>query len=79
LRRVIDALLDQTEPLIARARGLPPMVESSGLRRETAVIVSLAERLARRLRRGDPLAARVKLTRGDFALALLSGLWRARK
>jgi hydroxysqualene synthase len=79
LRRVFDRLLDQTEPLIAAACGLPLAVESPGLRRETGVIVTLAERLARRLRRGDPLAMRVKLSRGDFAAALISGLWRGRR
>jgi hypothetical protein len=79
LRRVFDRLLDETEPLIAAARGLPLAVQSPGLRRETGVIVTLAERLARRLRRGDPLAMRVKLTRGDFAAALITGVWRGRR
>jgi squalene synthase HpnC len=79
LRRVIDRLLDGTDALIEKARGLPPAVQSAGLRRETAVIVSLAERLARRLRRGDPLARRVKLERIDFAAALLLGMWRGRR
>jgi squalene synthase HpnC len=79
LRRVIDRLLDGTEALIERARGLPPSVRSPGLRRETGAIVTLAERLARRLRRGDPLAQRVKLSCGDFALALLFGAWRGRR
>jgi len=79
LRCVIDTLLDRTEELIIRARGLPLVVESPGLRRETGAIVSLAERLARRLRNDDPLATRVKLTRGDFVFSLLSGLWRARR
>ena len=79
LRAVIDRLLDGTEALIATARRLPGRVESAGLRRECAVIVTLAERLARRLRRGDPLATRVKLTRGDFAAALCLGLWRGRR
>jgi hydroxysqualene synthase len=79
LRRVFDRLLDATEPLIAAARGLPLAVQSSGLRRETGVIVTLAERLARRLERGDPLAIRVKLTRGDFATALIHGMWRGRR
>jgi hydroxysqualene synthase len=78
MRCVIDRLLDQTEALIVTARGLPPLVESPGLRRECAVIVNLAERLARRLRRGDPLARRVKLTKSDFAAALFVGLWRGR-
>ncbi len=64
--------------LIARARALPQAVRSVGLRRECAVIVGLAERLARRLRTGDPLATRVKLKRGDFAAAFLVGFLRGR-
>jgi squalene synthase HpnC len=78
LRRVIDRLLDGTERLVVEARALPGGVRAGGLRRESAIIVALAERLARRLRRGDPLASRVKLTRGDIAAALLVGLWRGR-
>jgi farnesyl-diphosphate farnesyltransferase len=78
MRCVIDRLLDNTEALIVKARELPPLVKAAGLRRECAVIVNLAERLARRLRHGDPLASRVKLTKSDFAGALLVGLWRGR-
>ena len=74
LRCVLDRLLDQTDGLIQASRALPPGVKSPGLKRECAVIVGLARRLARRLRHGDPLAMRVKLSRGDFALALLRGL-----
>jgi hydroxysqualene synthase len=78
LRCVIDRLLDGCDKLIVEARALPPGVKAPGLRRECAVIVNLAERLTRRLRGGDPLARRVKLTKSDFALALLTGLWRGR-
>jgi farnesyl-diphosphate farnesyltransferase len=74
LRRVIDSLLDRTEGLIAAARNLPPRVAARGLRWESAVIVALAARLARRLRRGDPLAMRVKLGKNDFAAAFLTGI-----
>ena len=74
LRRVIDSLLDRTEALIVTARDLPPRVASRGLRWESAVIVALAGRLARRLRQGDPLAARVKLSKNDFAAAFLTGI-----
>lgn len=74
LRQVLDRLLDRTEGLIATARGLPRAVAARGLRCEAAVIVALAGRLARRLRRGDPLAGRVKLGKGDFAAAFLSGI-----
>lgn len=78
LRCVIDRLLDGCDALIVEARALPPGVKAPGLRRECAVIVNLAERLTRRLRNGDPLARRVKLTKSDFAFALLTGLWRGR-
>jgi farnesyl-diphosphate farnesyltransferase len=75
LRRVLDGLLDRTEALIAAARALPGGVRARGLRRESAAIVDLAARLARHLRRGDPLARRVKLSKWDFAAALMVGLW----
>jgi farnesyl-diphosphate farnesyltransferase len=78
LRCVIDRLLDGTDRLIAEARNLAPRVKSPGLRRECAVIVNLAERLSGHLRRGDPLATRVKLKPVDFAAALLIGVWRGR-
>jgi len=79
LRRVLDYLLDRTAELVRLARDLPPRVKSPGLRRETAVIVNLAERLTEHLRRGDPLASRVKLRKWDFAAALAIGVWRGRR
>jgi hydroxysqualene synthase len=74
LRRVLDGLLDRTAVLIGQARSLAPLVMSSGLRWECAVIVELAVRLLRRLRHGDPVAARVKLRRSDFLTAFVIGL-----
>jgi len=79
LREVIDRLLDRTDALIATANDLPGQVVSRGLRWESATIVALAGRLSRRLRRGDPLAGRVALSKGDFAAALLSGILRGRR
>jgi farnesyl-diphosphate farnesyltransferase len=76
LRRVIDSLLDRTDLLIETARLLPGRVAASGLRRECAVIIALAARLSRRLRRGDPLARRVALGKGDFLAAFAIGLLR---
>jgi hydroxysqualene synthase len=78
LRAALDHLLDRTQELVREARALPPHVVSPGLRRETAVIVNLAERLTQRLRRGDPVAGRVKLTPYDFGASVLVGLWRGR-
>jgi phytoene/squalene synthetase len=74
LRLVLDRLLDRTVALIEVAHGLPPGVKARGLRWESATIVALAGRLARRLYRGDPLARRVKLSKTDFAAAFLTGI-----
>ena len=73
-RPVLDRCLDGTDRLIEIASLLPGRLKSKGLRAEVAVMLSLCRALAARLRGGDPLQARVKLTRGDFAKALLPGL-----
>jgi hypothetical protein len=64
--------------LIIAARELPGGVAARGLRWESATIVELAVRLSRLLRRGDPLASRVALSKGDFAAALVTGIFRGR-
>jgi hydroxysqualene synthase len=74
LRRVLDSMLDRTDTLVTTARGLAPQVVSSGLRWECGVIVELAARLLRRLRRGDPLADRVRLKKSDFSAAFVFGV-----
>jgi squalene synthase HpnC len=74
LRRIIDRLLDRTEELVAAARALPRQISAPGLGREAAVILALAARLLRRLRRGDPVATRVGLTKADFVAAFLTGV-----
>ena len=74
LRRVFDLLLDQVDALNSAAIELPRRTRSRRLRLETAVIVGLAQRLAQRLRRGDPLARRVKLTRADAACSVVAAL-----
>jgi len=74
LRRVLDGLLGRTAALVDQARGLPPVVASSGLRWECGVIVALAARLLRRLRRGDPVARRVTLRKSDFFAAFIIGV-----
>ena len=74
LRRVFDALLRECERLNAEAAALPGRVRDRRLRVECAVICGLARRLTRRLRRGDPVARRVKLTRSDVAASLMFAL-----
>lgn len=74
LRRVIDVLLDHCDALNRAAPDLPRRTRDRRLRLETAVIVGLARRLSNRLRRGDPVARRVKLGRGDAVASLCAAL-----
>lgn len=73
LRRVMDQMLDGCEALMVEARALAPTLKSRHLAMESAVIVNLADRLITLLRKGDPLATRVALTKFDFAFAGIRG------
>jgi farnesyl-diphosphate farnesyltransferase len=74
LRRVFDDLLDRVDVLNREATDLPRLTRSRRLRVETAIIVGLAHRLARRLRRGDPIARRIRLTKWDAVGSVLAAL-----
>lgn len=74
LRAVFTALLDRIDALNATATDLPRHTSARGLRLETAVIVGLAHRLTQRLRHDDPVATRVKLTKGDAIASVLASL-----
>lgn len=76
LRRVLDRILDRTDELIARARPGPARIKNLGLRLETAVIIAIAENLSASLRRRDPLAERVVLSKPQNVGAALRGIRR---
>ncbi|HYG85123.1 MAG TPA: squalene/phytoene synthase family protein [Azospirillum sp.] len=76
LRGIFDRLLDHTERLIERASVLPSLIKHRGLRMEAAVIVSLAESLAYRLRVRDPMKKRVELAAHQKMFALAKGIAR---
>ncbi|NKB22174.1 MAG: squalene synthase HpnC [Alphaproteobacteria bacterium] len=76
LRAVLDAVLDRTDELLQHARTGPKQISHRGLRLETAVIVAIAEKLSKKLRRNDPIAGRVELTKIQKASCALKGLWR---
>jgi squalene synthase HpnC len=76
LRRVLDHCLDGTDKLLDEAHKLPKVMEHKRLAAETAVIVSIAESLSKKLRRQDPLAKRVVLKTPGFAFAAARGLLR---
>ncbi len=73
LRQVMDRMLTCCEELMVLARELPRALQSRHLAMESAVIVNLADRLIVLLRRGDPLATRVALSKLDLASAGLRG------
>ena len=74
LRRIFDRLLDEVDALNATSVDLPRSTRDRRLRLETGVIVGLAHRLALRLRRDDPVARRVRLTKGDAIGSVLGAL-----
>ncbi len=76
LRRVLDQCLDGSAALVARARGLPRRVPSKRLAMESAAILRLAEKLIALLRRRDPLAERVALSRAGFLAYAALGVGR---
>ena len=76
MRRVIDHVLDRTDELLVRARPGPARIKNFGLRLETAVIIAIAEKLSSLLRRRDPLAERVDLSKFQKIWAGLRGLFR---
>ncbi len=74
VRTVLDMCLGETEDLLAIASELPARLTSRHLAMESSVILHLARRLAKRLRRADPLAGRVKLSKFDFAVCGVRGV-----
>ena len=74
LRAVLDQILDRTDELIARAARGPAQIRHLGLNLETAVIVTIARKLSAKLRRRDPLAERVELSKCQNILAALQGI-----
>jgi len=76
LRRVIDRCLDGVDDLLPLAGTLPGRLRSRHLATESAIIVRIAEQLGRLLRRRDPLAGRVKLSRWSFLGCGLHGIGR---
>lgn len=74
LRIVFDKMLAATDDLNKVARNLPKQVKSRRLRLECAIICYLARRLTTRLKHGDPLSSRVKLSKFDVIKAAFYSL-----
>ena len=76
LRRVLDLCLDATDGLLAAAERLPGALGGVRFAMEAAAIVAIAGKLAAELRRRDPLAERVALTKAQFAACCARGIGR---
>ena len=74
MRRVLDRCLDATADLLIEARALPGGLRSRRLALESAVILDIADRLVGLLRRRDPLAGRVALTKPVYLLCVATGV-----
>lgn len=76
VRRVLARVAELTTPLVRDCQALPDFVKSPGLRRESAVICAIAEKLLELLKHNDPVAGRVQLSKWQFAAAGMTGLAR---
>ncbi len=74
VRHAIDRCLDGVDALLIRARTMPPSVRRRGLRLESQTILMLALRLARLLRRNDPVAGPVKVSRPGWMWCGVKGV-----
>jgi squalene synthase HpnC len=74
LRQVFDHCLDGVDDLLETARALPGRLRSRRLAMESAAIVRIAEDLAAALRRRDPIAERVELSKPRFLWCLIRGV-----
>jgi len=74
LRRVLDRCVVGTEALMVDARKLADAMKHRSLAAESAVIVSIADKLTEKLARQDPIAGRVALSKPGYAVAALRGL-----
>lgn len=76
MRRVLDRALDGCDVLLERSADLARAMSDRRLAAETAVIHEMARTLSDKLRRDDPLATRVELSKPRFLWAALTGLGR---
>ncbi|MBL4613582.1 MAG: squalene/phytoene synthase family protein [Magnetovibrio sp.] len=73
LRGVLDQMLDGVDALLEEAKPLPGAIHSKALAREAGGILAIARRLAKALRRQDPVAQRVELSKPMMALCFVWG------
>jgi hydroxysqualene synthase len=73
LRQVLDRTLDGVAALLDEAAPLPAGLRSRRLAMESGAILDIAWTLAARLRREDPLAGRIALSKAHYVLCCARG------
>jgi len=73
LRAVQMKCIEGTENLLRQADKLPGKLKSKSLSMESGVIISIAWKLVDKLKRQDPVATRVELSKPQFVLYGLKG------
>jgi squalene synthase HpnD/squalene synthase HpnC len=73
LRRVIDQTLDGVDTLLVQAWPMVRSIRSKALALEAAGILAIAQSLSSALRRHDPLAGRVQLSKAHMAVRFVLG------
>jgi phytoene/squalene synthetase len=73
LRGVIDRALERVDELLVRAAPLGRQIADRRLALQAQVTYAVARRLARKLRRRDPLARHVALSKPGYAAAMAIG------
>jgi hydroxysqualene synthase len=73
LRQLLDRILDGVTSLLEEAAPLPAGLRSRRLAMESGAILDIARTLTGRLRREDPLNARIALTKAHYVLCCARG------
>ncbi len=76
LREVFNRCLDATDALLLSANQLAGRLRGARFAMESATIVAIAWKLSAELRRRDPVAERVELSRMQFAGCVMRGIGR---
>jgi len=77
LRACLDDILDNVDRLIVESASLPKGLKSPRLRMESQIIISIAYRLSKKLRKSDPLISRVKLSKFSYTASFITGALRS--
>jgi len=76
MRDLLDRALDRIDDLLRKSADLPRLLTRHRLAAETAVVQEMATTLSAMLRRLDPLAGRVELSKPRFAFTAIKALGR---